>query len=622
MSKKKWKTENIVTEKKVSFFNKWQKNILIFFILSVTLVSYIPSLKNDFTNWDDGVLVKDNRKIRDLSFENIKNIFTSYNVGLYDPMFSLSLALEYKFFKLNPRVYHTTNLTLHLLNCLLVFWLMFLLTKNNFVSFFVSLLFGIHPLHVESVAWISERKDVLYSFFYLGSIISYLYYVKNKDKKYYVLGLFTFVLSLMSKTMAVTLPLVLLLIDYIKQSSHPEPQAKDLSIRKKIIEKLPFFVLSLIFGIITIFAQRSIKNIKEGQVLTFFDIVFNVCNELIFYITKLFLPLKLSAVYPFLERIGGILSKVFSISPIIIVVLVIVIFFSKKYSKKIIFGSLFFLITLLPVLNIIPVGRVIPADRYTYIPFIGLLYILGEGIFYLYTQKTQKMIKISIVILLIIVIPAFSYLTFQRCKIWESSFTLMSDVIENYPETVTVSYNNRGNSYRDNKEYEKAIEDYNHAVKINPLYAEAYNNRGMAYFNRGEYDNAIDDYTKSIEIDSGYAKAYSNRGIAYWNKKEYDIAVEDFNQAINMNPKLKEAYNSLGNVYFTRSDYDKAIFYYSKAVEIDPYYAEAYQNRSGAYFMKKEYNKSWEDVTKLRSLEYRVNPGFLEQLKKSSGVSY
>src|SRR3989339_477012 len=460
MSKKKWKTENIVTEKKVSFFNKWQKNILIFFILSVTLVSYIPSLKNDFTNWDDGVLVKDNRKIRDLSFENIKNIFTSYNVGLYDPMFSLSLALEYKFFKLNPRVYHTTNLTLHLLNCLLVFWLMFLLTKNNFVSFFVSLLFGIHPLHVESVAWISERKDVLYSFFYLGSIISYLYYVKNKDKKYYVLGLFTFVLSLMSKTMAVTLPLVLLLIDYIKQSSHPEPQAKDLSIRKKIIEKLPFFVLSLIFGIITIFAQRSIKNIKEGQVLTFFDIVFNVCNELIFYITKLFLPLNLSAVYPFLERIGGMFSKIFSISPIIIIILVLAVYFSKKHTKKIIFGSLFFLLTLLPVLNIIPIGRVIPADRYTYIPFLGLFYILGEGIFYFYTQKTQNIIRVLILVLLIAVIPILSYLTYQRCKVWKDSLTLMSDVIKKYPDTVTVSYNNRGNSYRDNKEYTRAIADY------------------------------------------------------------------------------------------------------------------------------------------------------------------
>ncbi|OGS39426.1 MAG: hypothetical protein A2551_00675 [Elusimicrobia bacterium RIFOXYD2_FULL_34_30] len=615
MSKKIKEKVNIADEKSLK---KWQKFVLLFFMLTVTFISYVPSLKNDFTNWDDNMLVKENRVIRDLSFKNIKYIFTSYNSGLYDPLVSLSFAIEYKFSKLNPRTYHTTNLILHLFNCLLVFWLFNLISKKVFVSFFVALLFGIHPMHVESVAWISERKDVLYALFFLGAMISYMYYLKNNGKKFFILSICIFLLSLMSKTMAVTLPLVLLLIDYIYNEAGVRGEGIEVKYKRNIIEKIPYFAFSLIFGVITIFAQRSIKNIKEGQVLTFIDIIFNVCNELIFYITKLFIPLNLSAVYPFLERIGGMFSKIFSISPIIIIILVLAVYFSKKHTKKIIFGSLFFLLTLLPVLNIIPIGRVIPADRYTYIPFLGLFYILGEGIFYFYTQKTQNIIRVLILVLLIAVIPILSYLTYQRCKVWKDSLTLMSDVIKKYPDTVTVSYNNRGNSYRDNKEYTQAIEDYTRAVKINPMYAEAFNNRGIAYFNMGDYDNAINDYTKSIELDPNYAKPYSNRGIVYWNINEFSKAEEDFNQAIKINQNLQEAYNSLGNVYFTRNDYDKAIEYYSKAIEIDPYYAEVYQNRSGAYFMKKDYDKAWADVYILQRLGYNINPRFLEDLMKAS----
>src|SRR3989339_423851 len=220
-----------------------QKRNIIFsvcLILIVTFISYHSSIKNDFVNWDDNLYITGTNKIRELSLKSIVNFFTSFDI-------------EYKFFKLNPHAYHLTNLILHLINCLLVFWLIVLLSKKASVSFIVALLFGIHPLHVESVAWISERKDVLYALFYLGSIISYIYYLKGETlhfiqgdskkqndggKKYYYYSIFLFLLSLLSKSMAVTLPFVLILTDYLNNKKINKNTLK---------EKIPFFILSIVF---------------------------------------------------------------------------------------------------------------------------------------------------------------------------------------------------------------------------------------------------------------------------------------------------------------------------------------------------------------------------------------
>ena len=186
--------------------------ISICLILVITYIAFYPSLENDFVNWDDGAMVKENKKIQTLSLQNFASF---HKTSLYHPLVDLSYAIEYHFFKLTPLAYHTTNLILHMLNCLLVFWVIYLLSDKIFVSLSVALFFGIHPLHVESVAWITERKDVLYALFFLGGLISYIYYLKKGDKKDYYISLSLFILSLLSKSMAITFPLVLVLCDYI-----------------------------------------------------------------------------------------------------------------------------------------------------------------------------------------------------------------------------------------------------------------------------------------------------------------------------------------------------------------------------------------------------------------------
>ena len=228
-----------------------QKNLILFlaisFILIATAIAYYPCLKNGFV-WDDEGYILKNYYIKNMSVDNLKTIMTTPIMGNYHPLVIISYAWEYFFFKLNPAPYHIVNMIIHLLNCVLVFYFIMRLSNSIPVAFITGLLFGIHPLHVESVAWISERKDVLYAFFYVISLICYLSYLeKRPDYKYYFFALFFFLLSILSKPMAVTLPLVLFLMDYFRDRKIDY---------RAIIEKIPFFVLSILSGIVTLFAQR------------------------------------------------------------------------------------------------------------------------------------------------------------------------------------------------------------------------------------------------------------------------------------------------------------------------------------------------------------------------------
>src|SRR3989339_240809 len=612
-----------------------QKRNIIFsvcLILIVTFISYHSSIKNDFVNWDDNLYITGTNKIRELSLKSIVNFFTSYDIVLYNPLVSLSFAIEYKFFKLNPHAYHLTNLILHLINCLLVFWLIVLLSKKASVSFIVALLFGIHPLHVESVAWISERKDVLYALFYLGSIISYIYYLKGETlhfiqgdskkqndggKKYYYYSIFLFLLSLLSKSMAVTLPFVLILTDYLNNKKINKNTLK---------EKIPFFILSIVFGIITVFGNQSLKNANESQVFVFSKSILNVSDQITFYIIKTIIPVKLSCIYPYLNKIGNLrffdrigseFSGIFLFSPIILIFLTVLIFISVKYTKKIIFGSLIFLITLLPVINIIPIGWNIPADRYTYIPLLGIFYIIGEIFSYFYT-KYNKIIKILLCSILIAIIIVFSYLTQQRCQVWKDSITLWNDVIKNYPNSIAIAHYDRGKVYQERGVYNKALSDYEQAIKIDPNCYEAYYNRGITYQTISKYDEALLDYDQAIKINPNYKQAFNNRGVVYYNKKDYKKAFFDYNQAIKIDKNYSEAYNNRGTVYQAIRNYIRALSDYEQAIRIDKYYVEAYNNRGNIYQINKEYDRAISDYEQA----VKINPNYLNAYNNLAVIYY
>jgi len=543
--------------------NKLKILCLILIVLSVTSISYFPTIENDFINWDDDKYVIKNELIKELTIKNIKEIFATSFVSIYTPIAVLSYAVEHKIFGLNPHAYHATNLIFHSLNSILVFCLFLILSGNKIISFFVSIFFAIHPMHVESVAWISERKDVLYALFYLGSMIAYLRYLNNFFKKrYLIISIILFIISLFTKPMAVSLPLVLFLLDYYY----------DRKIEKRvIIEKIPFFILAILFSILAIYTESDA--IEKEVLYSFSENVIFFFYRSCFYFLKLFLPLKLSAIYPYPNKIDGFLPIEFILSPfvftLIIILLIILFTRSKKDRKTILFGVLFFYITIAPVLQFIPVGRAIVAERYTYIPYLGLFFIIASFVFRFYDNyvKNRPTFKVLFLLLFCIVVASSGYLTWQRCHIWRNGIIFWSDFIKNNPDS-PAGYNGRGSAYFLIGDYDKALNDYRNVLKIYHNHIGANYNICILYKVLGDYNNAITWCKRTIELKNDYVEAYGNLGDIYLFIGNKHAAKLMYQEAIRRNEKYIPAYINIGAIYYSEKEYDISFRYLNKAIEL------------------------------------------------------
>lgn len=627
-----------------------EKSILIslFLIAAVTLIVYSPVFHAGFLNWDDNTYVLDNSTIRNLTPESVGYMFSSTTLNSYNPLVILSFAIEYKFSALNPVTYHVVNLIIHTINSLLVFWLIFLVCRNKLVSLFTALLFSIHPMHVEAVAWIAARKEVLYSLFYLSSVISYLYY-RNKRRKpvFLVLSMLLFILAVLSKPVAVTLPAILILIDWYLDGKLVWSTLKD---------KAGYAFLALAFGVITYMTFS--KGGAVGSQFNAFDDVLIFFYSLLFYLYKLFLPVMLSPVYSYPVKDGGWLPLVYILSPAIAVCIVILIYKARRYSGALLFGTVFFLITILPVSNIIPVKNTsLVFDRFTYIPYIGLFYAFCSYLYELYSKRSSTIenSRTWIAGAMITLILVLSYLSHGYADVWSNAISLRTDMIEKYPDNAFAYYwrgdiyyksrdyvkalidfdeaikrdttkpdffNGRGNVYRDRNEYDAAIADYTRCLKTDPGFSIAYNNLGILYTHKGNYKEAVVNYNKSIELSPSFTDAYTNKGNMYYEENNYDSALLSFNKAIEVNPLFANAYYSRGVVYIKKGEYGKAIDDISRSLHIDPDFESAYQQLTYTYYLSKDYNKSWEYLYKMKERKYSIDGKFVEKLQRESGRKF
>jgi protein O-mannosyl-transferase len=504
--------------------------LLILLLIAATAASYLPVTRAGFVNWDDTEYVINNRAIRDLSWHNTAGFFSAPHFSYYQPFVLLSYALEYRFFKLDAGAYHLTNLLLHAANCLLVLWLVFLLSGDGTAAFAAALLFALHPLHVESVAWVSERKDVLFAFFYLSSAVAYLYYCRKRSYYLYFLSLALFLCSLLSKSVALTLPLVLFLFDYLLERK---------PFRLILAEKIPFLALAAVFGCLAVVFLRS----SGGMQARAQGIAVNIpaaADGIVFYLAKTVVPLKLSCLYPPPEITKDAFSRLARFSPVILPVLCLLVFYSRRYGRKIIFGCLFFLAALLPALQLIPVPPGVPADRFAYIPSIGLFFIAGEYFSLLLRKASGLTWRPVLPAGLLLAALALSALTYKRCLAWENSMALWNDVLAKYP-SMPRAYLNRALAFKDNGDLDSAIADYDTAIRIYPAFAGAYNNRGFAYCSKGMHARAIEDFTAAIRLAPGFSPSYSNRGSCYYDLGRYGEALSDYESAAKLNPDSAEA---------------------------------------------------------------------------------
>ena len=565
-------------------------------ILGITFLAFIPVLKAGFVSWDDGEYVYQNSNLKD---SNLRLLLTTPMQGNYHPLTMLSLFINYMISGFGPWSYHLFNLLIHLINCFLVFrFAMLLSNKNTVIAFTTAILFGIHPVHVESVAWVSERKDVLYTLFFVAGLIAYTKYADTLSRKQYLLTILFFILSLLSKPSAVVFPLALLCIDLLRKRTMN---------LKLFIEKSPFFILALGMGIATYLAQREAGSLGK--------IHFEIINKILYgfygimmYIVKMFLPVKLSVFYPF-PPLNQSLSIAYYIAPVFFIGLAIVFFYSLKKNRAIAFGILFYLVNLLLVLQFLPVGSAVIAQRYTYVPYIGLFYAIGWIIDRLVRSNTFKAWRIIFPVVFIL-----SILTWKQASVWYSSATLWDQAIKTEPSAKAYAirgmllrkeknydlaieyfnraiqfdtrdyelYSNRGNIYFDLKKPELAINDYRKALSMKPDFPEALDNMGAEFAILGHYDSALKYSTQAIKIKSDYKPAYSNRALTYMALNRNEEAIKDWEKFLQFEPDAADVYNTMGNCYQSMGKYNESLVSINKAIAITPD-PSFYLNRSYSY---------------------------------------
>lgn len=631
IQKKTYTPDKIFTKNQIEFQEPQnnKKLILIFaFIVSLaTFLVYIPTFKNSLTNWDDGKYTTENPLISPLNMQTVKEMFFSktlykrYWMGNYHPLTMLTLSINYALANKDadgnpdPFGFQLVNILLHVFNTLLVLLIIRELFKNDYIAFFTALLFGVHALHVESVAWVAERKDVLYTFFYLLAFYLYAKYAKDKRWIFYILSFFSFLMSLLSKGQATSLAVTIILADYIYKR-------KLLNVRV-ILEKIPFLILALIFGLIAIEAQKqgNALQVVNGNPLS--QQIPVAMYGFTMYLLKLLLPLNLSAIYPYPDIINHTVPFYFWLGSIVVAVFLFWIYKAYKAEKRdVVFGLMFFLLNIVLLLQLIPVGSAIYADRYSYIPSIGIHFLIAFFI-YKYFEK-NKTVMISIVAVYAAVLGV---LTVNRIGDWKDSRTLWEDVTTKRPKSA-VAWNNLGSEYnRISKDYfdkgdfkdfkiykQKAIKCFDRAIKRKPDHKSAFYNRGFAKNELGKYEHdtamvlsALKDMNYAITIDVSFKDAYMQRAAIYDWLGKYQQAIQDYNYAYSLDPNDPKLLINRGTTKGKMNNLQGAVDDFNKALQIDPNSAEAYSNRGLAYFYLNQYDKSLADYNRSISIKPDAN---------------
>lgn len=566
--------------------------------VAVTAAVYLPLLNNRFLLWDDDEYILENIHIQHVDWSLVKWAFTAFVAGNWHPVSSLSLAVDFAVWGMNPVGHHLFDLVIHLSNTFLVSIIVIQLLDirienvrpgeevppslgqrgRQIAALVTALLFGIHPLHVESVAWASERKDLLCGLFFLLTILTYTKSARHAGRpsgdmcgfwRRSCLPAFCFsILAMMSKPMAVTLPLVLLLFDW-----YPLRRVgsfKEFAVA--MLEKLPFLLLSLMLTIITIIGQRSSVFATAVEIPTLWDRILISTKATALYLVKMIVPLDLSPIYPY-PRLSEITvtSRSYLLSLFLVSAVSILCIITIKKPRLWQAAWLYYLITLIPVIGIVQFGYQSMADRFTYLPLLAIFLLAGTASARLWALVSGRAALQRVVAVTGIGLAAgLSFLTVKQILVWRDNSSFWTSIIAKEPQRIPFAYINRGLAYREKKELSKALADLDRAVALAPNDFKAFNSRGLVLADMGEHGRAIADFNRAIALFPKDPSAYFNRGSEYWKIGEDDRALADFSTVISMKPDDLKARNNMGLVYQGRREFDRALAEYNGALAVRP----------------------------------------------------
>ncbi len=621
----------------------------------LTLVVFLPVLGHDFINMDDGDYVSANPMVsRGLTWRGIAWALTTFHAANWHPLTWLSHMLDVNLFGLEPWGHHLTSLLFHGANVFLLFMLLRALSGALWRSFLAAALFAVHPLRVESVAWVAERKDVLAAFFFFLTLGAYLRFVRRPGSGRYAVILLLFALGLMAKPMLVSVPILLLLLDVwplgrlpgiFLPRSWPGRSGGGARAAYLLAEKLPLFALSLVSGMLTLAAQSSRGAVASTGYFPLSMRLGNALTSLLGYLGKTLWPRNLVIFYlhpgalPWwrVSLVCLVLAGIFLLAGIL----------ARRYPS-LLFGWLWYVITLLPVIGIVQVGEQGMADRYTYLPHIGLLLAVVWPAADMAGSRPR--LRRALAAASILVCLALVVVTRHQLSYWENSLTLMKHTIAVHPNTwwaynnlgiilsqqgfpdqalekldmalrirpnFSLAYYNKGLILKAQKKVPEAIDMFRAAVSIQPGYVEAQINLGMALFEAGRPQEALEHYHRALETEPANLQARANLGNALAGMGRTDEALAEYRAALEIDDGLAEVHYNLGTILAQRKDYAGAAAAYRRAVKIEPRYAEAHNNLGAALMMMGKIEEAKDEFRRALRLKpnYRSAKMNLERLE-------
>lgn len=591
-------------------------------IIGLSVVVYGQSLSNAFVRWDDSMLIYENPIIREISWKSLKAAFTTYDPELYIPLTFMSYQVDEAIWGMNPFGFHLTNLVLHTLNAVLVWWLMMLLMRsfqlsafgfqenhknkergtgnrqraNAITALFVALLWAVHPLNTEAVAWASARKDVLSTFFFLASIGTYLSWREGRGRRWYWGSILLHLCGLLSKVMTLTLPIILLLLDCW--------QGRKID-RKALWEKTPYFLLSAILGVVGLFGKQSALGAS-----TFWEKFLMAPKSAVFYIQKIFWPSGFSVLYPYHGSVT-IRSADFAVPLVIFVLLIAGAAWLWFRWRRASIGLWFFLVTVTPTfLNFAKGGdmdRYFASDRYAYIPSIGIFLFLGVVVLDIgkhmrWTLASRWIARAAAPLCIFLL----GYRASAQARLWGNTELLLQNVLRLYGDSSHVAHNNMGNVYRLRGDIPRAIEEYEKALAIRP-HSKTLANLGATYRRLRRYPEAVAAYRMAMELNPKNPEVSVGLGLVSMELGKLSDARDAFEEALANDPRSEEAHVNLGAVAMREGDTEEAIEHYRKALEANPYFTQAHYNLAVALSADLQVEEAMEEY----EAALRGDPSFL-----------
>ena len=551
-------------------------------LIASTLAIYWQITNHEFINYDDESYITKNLRVQTgLTFESIKWAFTTFHAGNWHPVTWLSHMLDMELYGLNPMGHHWSSLQIHLINTILLFFILQYMTGALWRSAFVAALFALHPLHVESVAWVAERKNVLSTFFWMLTMLAYVHYTTRPSLYRYLLALLLLMLGLMAKPMLVTLPFVLLLLDYwpLERLRHQSPF-------NLILEKIPFFALSAVSVYISSLSVHRYEIVVSTELVPMQLRIANALVSYVKYIEKMIWPKNLAIFYPFPDTlpIWQILGAGLFLASISFLVLL-----NLRKKPYLCMGWLWFLGTLIPVIGLKQAGLwPAMADRWAYVPLVGIFIILSWGGSDLLKKWTHK--NVMPAILAIAVLLALTVLSFLQASHWKNSITLFENAIK-VTENNCMAHNNLGIALMRDGKSNDAVFYFKKTLQIRPNFLKTLDNLGVALFQLGRFEESISYYTKALKINSENAEIHKHIAMILETQGELEKAVQHYTKALLINPELADVNYCLANALAAQKDFEKAKYQYREAIKKDSGHSNAHYNLGCILLKQKKYKE-------------------------------